>query len=91
MPEHSHRFSADNDMTRSMLFKGHMGCYEENGLERWEILGRPVGGCYGESGSRWGEGKISWDGEKRTDSGESSGGEVDGSRDCTVVTPLAYS
>ena len=44
-----------------------------------------MGGCYGGSRGRWGEDEISWDREKYTDSGESSGGEVDGSRGCTVV------
>lgn len=66
-------------------FQRPHGCYEENGLERQEFLGRPVGGCYGGSRGRWEEDEISWDREKYTDSGESSGGEVDGSRGCTVV------
>ena len=84
MRERSHGFSADSDMTRSGLFKDLMGCYEENGLERREFLGRPVGGCYSGSGGRRGEGEVSSYGKKYTDSGESSGGKVDGSRGCTV-------
>lgn len=29
--EGPHRFSVDGDMTRSVLFKDHRGCYEETG------------------------------------------------------------
>lgn len=69
-------------MIRSVLFKDHVGCYEENGLQRrsvWEDLGGWVR-------QRAGEERVKSAGmERSTQIQESGGGNSDGPRDCYWV------